>query len=56
MTVVSAIPIFFLSLAFAQTFDPGEKKKTKYNIYPNKLNMTHSQMFQKVEYGLQAKI
>ena len=40
MTVVSAIPIFFiLSQAFAQTFDPGEKRKTKYKIDPKKLNI-----------------
>ena len=38
MIVVSAIPIFFLSQAFAQTFDPGEKRKTKYEIDPEKLN------------------
>ena len=39
MTVVSAIPIFLLSQAFAQTFDPGEKRKTKYKIDPEKLNI-----------------
>ena len=39
MTVLSAIPIFFLSQAFAQTFDPGEKRKTKYKIDPNELNI-----------------
>ena len=40
MTVVSAIPIFFiLSQAFAQTFDPGEKRKTKYKIDPTRLNI-----------------
>ena len=37
MTVLSAISIFFLSQAFAQTFDPGEKRKTKYEIDPEKL-------------------
>ena len=39
MTVVCAIPIFFLSQAFAQTFDPGEKRKTKYKIDPTRLNI-----------------
>ena len=40
MTVVSAIPIFFLlSQAFAQTFDPGEKRKTKHKIDPKRLNI-----------------
>ena len=39
MTVVSAIPFFILSQAFAQTFDPGEKRKTKYKIDPARLNI-----------------
>ena len=39
MTVLSAIPIFFLTQAFAQTFDPGEKRNTKYKIDPKKLNV-----------------
>ena len=40
MTVVSAIPIFFLlSQAFAQTFDTGEKRKTKHKIDPKRLNI-----------------
>ena len=39
MTVLTAIPIFFLTQAFAQTFDPGEKRKAKYKIEPRKLNV-----------------
>ena len=39
MTVVNAIPIILLSHAFAQTFDPGEKIKTKCKIDPKKLNI-----------------
>ena len=39
MTVLSANPIFFLTQAFAQTFDPGEKRKAKYKIDPRKLNI-----------------